>query len=83
MYDWFSNQYCEKTYNFFNIKTGWCGTHPYLPVCLYLYLMKKYFMFVRVYSQTCLSDPHRKTTSFVIRPYLFLPSVFPMHLTFI
>ena len=27
-------------------------------------------------SQICLSDPHRITTSFVIRLYLFLPSVF-------
>ena len=29
------------------------------------------------YSQICLSEPLRITTSFVIRPYLFLPSVFP------
>ena len=30
-----------------------------------------------IYSQTCLSDPLYITTSFVSRPYLFLPSVFP------
>jgi hypothetical protein len=30
------------------------------------------------YSQTCLSDPLRITTSFVIQPYLFLPNVFPL-----
>ena len=29
------------------------------------------------YSQTCLSDPLYITTSFVNRPYLFLPNVFP------
>jgi len=29
------------------------------------------------YSQTCLSDPLRIMTSFVIQPFLFLPSVFP------
>ena len=29
------------------------------------------------YSQTCLSDPLYIMTSFVSRPYLFLPSVFP------
>lgn len=29
------------------------------------------------YSQTCLNDPLHITTSFVIKPYLFLPSVFP------
>jgi hypothetical protein len=30
-----------------------------------------------IYSQTCLSDPLYITTSFVSRPYLFLPCVFP------
>jgi hypothetical protein len=30
-----------------------------------------------VYNITCLSDPLRITTSFLIRPYLFLPSIFP------
>ena len=30
-----------------------------------------------VYSQTCLSDPLYIMTSFVSRPYLFLPSIFP------
>ena len=29
------------------------------------------------YVHNCLSDPLRITTSFVSRPYLFLPSVFP------
>jgi hypothetical protein len=29
------------------------------------------------YSQTCLSDPLYITTSFVSRPHLFLPSIFP------
>ena len=32
---------------------------------------------VSAHSQTCLSDPLCITTSFVSRPYLFLPSVFP------
>ena len=29
---------------------------------------------ILIYSLTCLSDPFRITTSFVIRPYLFLPA---------
>jgi hypothetical protein len=29
-----------------------------------------------IYIQICLSDPLHITSSFVIRPYLFLPSVF-------
>jgi hypothetical protein len=33
--------------------------------------------FPTMYSQTCLSDPLYITTSFVSRPYLFLPSVSP------
>ena len=33
--------------------------------------------FPTMYSQTCLSDPLYIMTSFVSRPYLFLPSVFP------
>ena len=34
------------------------------------------YLYIYMYSQTCLSDP-LYTTSFVSRPYLFLPSVFP------
>jgi hypothetical protein len=37
--------------------------------------MDKVDIFIK-YSQTCLSDPLYITTSFVSRPYLFLPSVF-------
>jgi hypothetical protein len=54
-----------------------------LPWNMLWHIIEKYSMtcltqtLAMKYSQTCLSDHLYITTSFVSRPYLFLPSVFP------